>query len=108
MQSLLKTSIYVILSVLSFTAGTLHAQPGKSHIATATPFQGKKRFCSVYRKTIYELSIKGTAVTIKYLYKEYTSVVKGTIRNGKIYTNDPQEKMFKEYIGKVYLLNKKG
>jgi len=108
MQSLLKTTLYVIVNVLFFTVGTLHAQPGIRPITKAIPFQGKKRFCSVYRKTIYELSIKGSAVTIKYLYKEYTSVVKGTIRNGKIYTNDPQEKMFKEYIGKVYLLNKKG
>src|SRR5215203_6969669 len=104
----MKMLISIILTALLVNAGTLNAQPGKTHASTAAPFQGKKRFCSVYRKTIYELSITGSTIKITSLYKEYTSVIKGTIRKGKIYTNDPQEKMFKDYSGKFYLLNKKG
>jgi hypothetical protein len=104
----MKMLISIILTALLVNVGTINAQPGKTNSSTAAPFQGKKRFCSLYRKTIYELSITGSAIKIISLYKEYTSVIKGTIKKGKIYSNDPQEKMFKDYNGKVYLLNKKG
>jgi hypothetical protein len=49
------------------------------------------------------LSIKGNEITITLIYNENESIVKGIIKNGKIYSNDRLEKSIKSFAGKVYL-----
>ncbi|HNP24859.1 MAG TPA: hypothetical protein PKL37_22475 [Panacibacter sp.] len=45
-------------------------------------------------------------IKITRLYKEYKDVITGVIKNGKIYSNDPNEKNFKPVWGKYYKLVK--
>ncbi len=68
-----------------------------------TFFQGTKWFCCYYRKSRYKLTIKGSEISITLSYKENESTIKGIIKNGKIYSNDPLEKGNKMLAGKVYL-----
>src|SRR5205823_8443871 len=70
-----------------------------------TFFQGTKWYCCDYRKGKYKLSIKGNEIIIILFYNENESIVKGVIKNGKIYSNDRLEKSVKSFAGKVYLLN---
>jgi len=73
---------------------TVHIQKSSN-----TFFQGTKLFCSDYRKTKYRLSIKGNEISI---YKG-ESTIKGFIKIGKIYSNDPLEKNNKMLASKVYI-----
>ncbi len=69
----------------------------------STFFQGTKLFCSVYRKTRYRLFIKGNEISITAIYNG-ENTIKGVIKNGKIYSNNPLEKGNKMLAGEVYLL----
>ncbi|MBD0369189.1 MAG: hypothetical protein ICV53_24200 [Flavisolibacter sp.] len=40
------------------------------------------------------------------MYKEYKDVFMGTIKNGKVYSNDPNERNVKQAWGKYYKLGK--
>ena len=91
--------------LLLVSASALKAQPNKSHKTVATPFQGTKTFCSFTGKSKYTVTIKGSGATLLYSYKEYTTKVLGTFKNGKIYTNDPYEKQSKTG-GRYYLVTK--
>ncbi|HWJ91943.1 MAG TPA: hypothetical protein VNR87_12570 [Flavisolibacter sp.] len=68
--------------------------------------KGEKIYCSNYRKARYKILITATKIRITYLYKDYVQVIHGVIRKGKIYTDDPDEKRFKEYAGRIYVLEK--
>lgn len=68
----------------------------------------EKTYCSPYAKTKYKLLINKEKVRITRLYKEYKDVFTGVIKNGKIYSNDPEEKKFKPVWGKYYKLSKEG
>jgi hypothetical protein len=74
------------------------------HKSNDTFFQGTKLFCCIYRKTKYRLFIKGNEIEITAIYNG-ESMIKGVIKNGKIYSNDPMEKNNKMLAGKVYILN---
>ncbi len=66
-------------------------------------FQGTKLFCAAYRKTKYRIHIEGNDITITAIYNG-ENTIKGVIRNGRIYSNDPFEKNNKMLTGKVYVL----
>ena|SRR6266487_4564620 len=66
-------------------------------------FQGTKLFCSLYRKTKYRLFIKRNEISITTIYNG-ENTIKGVIKNGKIYSNNPLEKGNKMLAGEVYLL----
>ncbi len=70
---------------------------------TTAPFQGVKEFCSFSKPPKFKVSITGTKVIITRIYNDNTRQVKGIIKNGKLYTNDPAEKRF-HFAGKYYLL----
>jgi hypothetical protein len=83
----------------------LQAQSTAPRKIVSTPFQGTKTFCSFSGKSKYRVTIKGSKATFLYLYKEYTTKVLGSFRNGKVYTNDPYEKQSKTG-GRFYLVTK--
>lgn len=96
----------VLLLCLSITnMGRLQAQSKTPHKIIATPFQGTKEFCTYLHTSKYTVSIKGVKATITYSYKEYKNIFTGTFRNGKIYTNDPNEKSTKTG-GRYYQVTK--
>jgi hypothetical protein len=68
----------------------------------------ERTYCSPFAKTKYKLLINKGKVKITRLYKEYKDVFTGVIKNGKIYSNDPEEKKFKPVWGKYYKLSKEG
>jgi hypothetical protein len=69
--------------------------------------KNEKLYCSDFAKTKYKLSIVGTKIKITRLYKEYIDNYTGVIRNGKIYSNDPNEKNLKDVRGQYYKLEGK-
>lgn len=68
----------------------------------------EKTYCSPYAKTKYKVLISKEKIKITRLYLEYKDVFTGIIKNGKIYSNDPNEKNYKPVWGKFYKLNKTG
>src|SRR5215212_5909371 len=66
--------------------------------------KNEKIYCSDFVKTKYKLLINGNKIKITRLYKEYTSTYTGVIKNGKIYSNDPDEKSLKDVWGRYYKL----
>jgi hypothetical protein len=67
----------------------------------------EKTYCSGSAKTKYRVLITGTKIKITRLYKEYIDSYTGVIKNGKIYSNDPEEKKLKDLHGKYYKLQGK-
>src|SRR4051812_11611734 len=82
------------------------AQTTVAHKVIRAPFQGIREFCSFYQKSKYIVSIKDDSAVITCIYKGDSSKVNGKIRNGKLYTDDVQEKSDKKLAGKYYLLTK--
>lgn len=68
----------------------------------------EKTYCSPFAKIKYKLLINKGTVRITRLYLEHKDVFTGVIKNGKIYSNDPEEKKYKPVWGKYYKLNKEG
>jgi hypothetical protein len=66
--------------------------------------KNEKFYCSDFAKTRYRLSITGTRIKITRLYKEFTDSYTGVIKNGKIYSSNPDEKNIKDLHGKYYRL----
>lgn len=60
------------------------------------PYQGKRHFCSDESKMTYDVTIKGNDVVIAYS----TVRIKGTFKNGLLFTNDPKEIEYIHYGGK--------
>jgi hypothetical protein len=69
--------------------------------------KNEKIYCSDFAKTKYKLLITGTKIKITRLYKEYVDHYTGTLKNGKIYSNDPNEKNLKDVWGRYYKLDGK-
>jgi hypothetical protein len=61
-------------------------------------------YCSDFAKTKYKLVVTGSKIKITRFYKEFTDSYSGTIENGKIYSNDPNEKSLKDVWGRYYKL----
>jgi hypothetical protein len=69
--------------------------------------KNEKIYCSDFAKSRYKLLITGTKIKITRLYKEYIDNYSGVIKNGKIYSNNPDEKNQKELQGKYYKIEGK-
>jgi len=92
----------ICLTVILIFLVLLSKAQNKVNLSDSSFFHGTKIFCSDYRKTKYKLSINGNEITIIAIYNgEHT--IKGIIKNGKIYSNDPFEKNNKMLAGKVYV-----
>ncbi|MBD0351836.1 MAG: hypothetical protein ICV65_11850 [Flavisolibacter sp.] len=74
----------------------------KSTVAIRNSAGNEKVYCSPYTKTKYKIQILRNKITITRMYKEYKDVFMGTIKNGKIYSNDPNERNVKQAWGKYY------
>ena len=64
--------------------------------------KNEKLYCSDFAKSKYKIMISGTKIKITCLYKEYVETFSGTIKNGKIYSNNPDEITVKDIKGKYY------
>lgn len=114
MKSSLLTALLSTYVIFAFTlkiearseSKSIYSFPvfGTNHVAV----EKEKTYCSPYAKTKYKLLINKGKVRITRLYKEYKDVFTGVIKNGKIYSNDPEEKKFKPVWGKYYKLSKEG
>jgi hypothetical protein len=101
----MKTRIACIIFIL-FATYKLNAQNSTAHTLSTIPFQGTKEFCESYRNSKYIVNVKNNIVIISLVYKEDTSIVHGKIINGKLFTDDREEKSDKRLAGKYYLLTK--
>jgi hypothetical protein len=106
-------NLFLVLGLLTATkfcrAGTCNypvadSVPYKIKLA---PSVNEKLYCSGIAKTRYKLAITGNKIKITRLYKEYVDSYTGLIKNGKIYSNDPNEKNLKDVQGKYYKLEGK-
>jgi len=96
-------TVYIIFTM--FAAINVNAQNSNTTKSTA-PFQGTKEFCEFYQRSKYLVTIKGNIVTIFFIENNDTTRVNGKIINGKLYTDDQDEKSNKTLSGKYYLLTK--
>ncbi len=103
----------IFLFTITFFFNLAHATNCNSHlIFTADTIPKKinkkeKLYCSGFAKTKYKLLITGTKIRITRLYKEYVDHYTGILKNGKIYSNDPNEKNLKDVWGRYYKLDGK-
>ncbi len=88
-----------------FAAINVNAQNSNTH-NSAAPFQGTKEFCEFYQRSKYLVTIKSNIVKIFFIENNDTTRVNGKIINGKLYTDDAEEKNNKSLAGKYYLLTK--
>jgi hypothetical protein len=88
----------------SYLIVTTDTIPKKSEIINS---KNEKLYCSDFAKTKYKLLIAGTKIKITRLYKEYVDHYTGILKNGKIYSNDPNEKNLKDVWGRYYKLDGK-
>lgn len=65
----------------------------------------KRRYCATDSlNPVYTVEIIGDRIIIKYVYEDFNETVQGTIKEGKIYTNDRLEIQDKHLAGKIYLI----
>jgi hypothetical protein len=108
----MKTIIFLLTLLLFFNVSHSNIYTGYLNTLTDTipkkvkvkSAKSENLFCSGFGKTKYKLLINGNKIKIIRLYKEYTSTYTGVIKNGKIYSNDPDEKSLKDVWGKYYKL----
>ena len=72
---------------------------------TLAPFQGTKEFCSFLKPVKFMVTITGSKVKIIYTNNESSDTTNGVFKNGKLYTDDSNEKTY-HVQGKYYLLTK--
>jgi hypothetical protein len=65
-------------------------------ITLVPPFQGRRNFCSDESKQTYSVIIRGHNVTISYGKVS----IKGIVKNGLLFTNDPKEIAYRHNAGK--------
>ena len=106
----------IFLFTLIFFFNLAHATNCNSHLIFTTdsipkkykaPDKKGKLYCSDLAKTKYKLLLTGTKIKITRLYKEYVDNYTGVLKNGKIYSNDPNEKNLKDVWGRYYKLDGK-
>lgn len=102
----MKKLIGCIVFVLFVSIVNINAQSSITHKSVVIPFQGAKGFCEFYQKSKYIVTIKNNIVIITFIHNQDTSRVNGKIINGKLYTDDSEEKKNKNLAGKYYLLTK--
>jgi hypothetical protein len=102
-ESTMKNIFLVSLTFLFLPVCHINAQKTTPSKISA-PFQGLKKFCSYTHRSTYTITIKGINTEILYSYNDDTTIIKGTFRNGKLYTNDSDEKKNKNLAGKYYQL----
>ncbi|MGZ3952559.1 MAG: hypothetical protein ACXVBZ_14265 [Flavisolibacter sp.] len=99
------------LLLLSVIASPGNAAPTATdslpHTVKPSTNKGEKWYCSDIAKTRYKLVVTGSKIKITRFYKEFTDSYSGTIKNGKIYSNDPNEKSLKDVWGRYYKLEGK-
>jgi hypothetical protein len=66
--------------------------------------RNERLFCSAIHKTRYKILVTGNKIKITSFYENIRHVIVGTIKKGKIYSNDPEEKQNKSVNGKYYIL----
>jgi hypothetical protein len=106
----------IFLFTLVFFFKLTHATNCNGHLNFTTdtiakefraPDKKEKLYCSDFAKTKYKLLKTGTKIKITRLYKEYVDHYTGILKNGKIYSNDPNEKNLKDVWGRYYKLDGK-
>jgi uncharacterized pyridoxamine 5'-phosphate oxidase family protein len=80
----------------SGTPGALQQRTNMQKQKIKPPFQGKKFFCSSDNKEKYTVIIKGNDVTFIIEKRKIT----GVFKNGKLFTNDPEEAQYRRIAGK--------
>ena len=107
----MKNVVLILLYLLTSTVvrATSFSNPIENHPQDSLPKKlsvkankNEKLYCSDYAKSRYKILISGSKVKITRLYKEYVETFTGTIKNGKIYSNNPDEIIVKGIKGKYY------
>ena len=75
----------------------------KNHSSALLIARSKKIYCCPYNRTIYEIIRSGNRLSLTSIYKTYRKTIHGILKNGKIYSNDPDEKLFPSQAGKIYV-----
>ncbi|MEP6844521.1 MAG: hypothetical protein ABI861_00890 [Panacibacter sp.] len=98
---------YLLASFFFLPINFAFSQNSGTNNISAYSFQGEKKFCCDYRKfTHYKVVIKGSNVAITCYYKDVVSNYRGVIKNGKVYSDNPDEKRNKDFAGNFYLIDK--
>lgn len=91
----MKAFFLLLFSLIILNNKTIYAQAKPALKFSGTPFQGTKQYCDL-KPLKYKVTIKGYDVTIVEYYKnEKPTIVTGTYKNGKLFTNNPTEKKYK-------------
>lgn len=91
-----------ITEQVKFSRNNTDSMPSKNIIKKKS-ISDEKIYCCTYCRTKYDIIRQGSSITIISIYNEHTNTIHGTVRNGKIYSDDPNEKSFKQ-TGKLYSL----
>jgi hypothetical protein len=107
----MKALVLILLYLLTSTvvrANSLSSQI-ENHLQDSLPKKlsvnankNEKLYCSDFAKSKYKILISGSKIKITRLYKEYVETFSGTIKNGKIYSNNPDEITVNGTKGKYY------
>jgi hypothetical protein len=104
---------FLLVLLYLFTSTLVHANSPSTQIEnhphdslpkkpSVTANINEKLYCSDYAKSKYKIALLGSKIKITRLYKEYVETFSGTIKNGKIYSDNPDEKTIKGIKGKYY------
>src|SRR5215212_7157249 len=107
MKNLLLILLYLLMSTVvraNSLSGQIenHPQDSFPKKSSVKANKNEKLYCSDYAKSKYKILILGSKIKITRLYKEYVETFSGTIKNGKIYSDHPDEKTVKDIKGKYY------
>jgi hypothetical protein len=104
--ALILTSNTSITGHLNISQGNTDTLPWKNinnHVYRQKSVSERKIYCCTFCKTRYEIVKVGNKITIISIYKERRNTIHGIIKNGKIYSDDSNEKSSKQQ-GKIYSL----
>jgi len=97
------SNIKVQADISSFYFDTIPQRNISTQTTKQKLIAGSKIYCCTYRKSKYEIITQGNKITMVLIYKDRKNSIHGVIKNGKIYSDDPTEKIYKQE-GKLYLL----
>jgi hypothetical protein len=95
-----------IMGYSNISQGNTDTLPGKNTNNQANrpkSISERKIYCCTYCQTRYEIVKMGNKITIISIYKDRRNTIHGITKNGKIYTDDLNEKSSKQQ-GKIYSL----